>query len=249
MSRLIAFWSPSGAGATTLMLNLAAVLGARRVNLVAADLNLTAPSLALAADLLPHDRPQSACLSRLLPLLEGGRLTAEELTRQILPGPGFGLLPGVLDVVAGSRMTEGHVRRILQLLAGRYDYVLADVTPALDSVACLPVLEMADRVILTLGPEIGSRFHSRRFLLPVKAMGLDSKFVAVLNRAGSVPVDQVSLDIDLPVRVTVPEFRLLPGLMEAGQIAILSQSVHPALGRFRAAVDGLATLLMQEGRR
>ena len=247
MSRLIAFWSPSGAGATTLLLNTATAMGARRGHLAAADFNLTTPTLALAADLLPHDRPQSVCLSRLFPALEGGRLTQDELAGCMLPGPGFGLLPGVLDVVAGSRMTEGHVRRIIHLLTGRYDYVLADLTPALDSVACLPILELADRVILVVGPEIGSRFHTRRFLLPAGAMGLTDKFMAVLNRAGAVPMEQVAQDTGLPIRVTVPDVRILPGMMEAGQIPFLSQSVNPALGRFRTAVDGLATLLMQGG--
>lgn len=247
MSRLIAFWSPSGVGATTLLLGAATAMGARRCHLAVADFNLTTPMLALAADLLPHDRPQSVCLSRLFPALEGGRLTLEELAGCLLPGPGFGMLPGVLDVVAGSRMTEGHVRRIIQLLMTRYDYVLADLTPALDSVACLPILELADRVVLVTGPEIGSRFHTRRFLLPAGAMGLTGKFTAVLNRAGAVPVEQVAADINLPIKVTVPEVRVLPGLMEAGQIPYLSQSMAPALGRFRTAVDGLATLLMQGG--
>ncbi|HWI64753.1 MAG TPA: hypothetical protein VNT75_23235 [Symbiobacteriaceae bacterium] len=244
MSRLIAFWSPSGAGATTLLLNTAAAMGARKSNLAAVDMNLTTPSLALAADLLPHDRPQSACLSRLLPALEGGRLTSEELGRHLLPGPTFALLPGVLDVIAGSRMVESHVRRVLQLLHSRFDVVLVDLTPALDSVACLPVIEAADRVVLVVGPEIASRFHTRRFLLPVKAMGLDAKFLAVLNRAGSVPEAQVAHDIDLPVRATVPDLRLLPGMTDAGQIAYLSPSVHPSLGRFRTAIDGLATQLI-----
>ncbi|HYF92707.1 MAG TPA: hypothetical protein VD969_10740 [Symbiobacteriaceae bacterium] len=244
MSRLIAFWSPSGAGATTLLLSTATAMSARQAHLAAADFNLTTPGLALAADLLPHDRPQSVCLSRHFAALEAGLLTLQALTGSLLPAPGFALLPGVLDVVAGSHMTDEHVRRITRLLTGQYDHVLADLTPALDSVACLPLLELADRVVLVVGPEIGSRFHTRRFLLPAVAMGLTDKFIAVLNRAGAVPVAQVAQDIGVPVQVTVPDVRILPDMMEAGQIPYLSQSVNPALGRFRAAVDGLATLLM-----
>lgn len=248
MSRLIAFWSPSGAGSTTLLLNVAAAMGARRSNLAVADLNLTTPSLALAADLLPHDRPQSVCLSRLLPALESGRLTAEELSRHLLSGPTFVLLPGVLDVVAASNMTEAHVRRILELLLQRFDVVLADLTPALDSVACLPVLGLADRIVLTVGPDIASRFHTRRCLLPLRAMGLDdTQCLAVLNRAGAVSAAQVALDIDTPIRAAIPELRQLPAMADAGTIPYLSSSLHPALGRFRTAIDGLVTQLIQGG--
>jgi MinD-like ATPase involved in chromosome partitioning or flagellar assembly len=247
MSRLIAFWSPAGAGASSLLLNTAAALGALSPGVVAADLNLPKPSLALSADLLPHDRPQAACLSRLLPLLEGGRLTPDDLQARMLQGPGFGLLPGVLDVVAASRMTEGYIRRILHLLLGRHPLVLADLTPALDSVACLPVLEMAERIVLVVGPEIASRFHTRRHVAPVKALGLDRRMIAVLNRAGRTDHRQVGADIDLPVALTVPDLRWMGNFAEAGQIAYLAQPVLPALAGFRSAVERLATQLLQEG--
>jgi MinD-like ATPase involved in chromosome partitioning or flagellar assembly len=247
MSRLIAFWSPSGAGATTLLLNSAAALGARRANLAAADLNLVAPTLALAADLLPHDRPLAACACRLLPLLESGRLSMDEVHQSLLFGQTFAVLPGILDVVAASRVAEGHVRQLLQVLSSRYDLVLADVTPALDSVGCLPVLEMADQVILVTGPDLASRFHTRRHLLPVRAMGLADRCRLVLNRSGGTAPVRIAQDVGLDLTLAVPDLRLMPGLVEAGQIAYLSQAPHPALARFRTAVDELASLLAQGG--
>lgn len=247
MSRLIAFWSPAGAGASTLLLNTAAALTARHLTVAAVDLNLPRPSLALAADLLPHDRPQAVCLSRLLPLLESGRLTPDDLLARLLPGPGFGVLPGVLDVVAASRVTEGYVRRLLQVLQGHHDFVLADVTPALDSVACLPVLEMADQIVLVTGADIASRFHTRRYALPLKATGLDHRTTVVLNRCGPDGAAQVSQDIDLPVALAVPDLRWMSHFAEGGHIAYLGQPVLPPLARFRTAIDQLATRLTQEG--
>ncbi len=245
MSRLIAFWSPSGAGATTLLLNTAAALSARGLRPVAADLNLTSPSLALCADVLPYDHPMEACLSRLLPVLEGGRLTLDELVRRLLPADGFSVLPGFLDAVAASRVTEAHVRQIIGLLQQRYGLVLADLTPALDSVACLPVLEAADRIILVTGPEIVSRFHTRRLVIPLKAMGWDTKTALVFNRAGGLPESQLSQDVDLPVAVAIPEWKGMAGLMEAGRIAYQSRIMPPVPGRFRAAVDRLAGVIAQ----
>ena len=247
MSKLIAFWSPSGAGSTTLLLNTAAALGARRANVAAADLNLTAPSLALAADLLPHDQPQSACLSRLWPALEGGRLSSDELYGALLHHNGFALLPGMLDVVTASRMTEGHVHRMLQLLGARFELVLADLTPALDSVACLPVLEQADLICLVVGPEIGSRFHTRRNMLPIKAIGLEAKVLPILNRGDASLREQVSLDIDLPIRAMVPECKLMGRMVEAGVIAYQARAVHPSVRSFQCSVEELATLVARGG--
>jgi Flp pilus assembly CpaE family ATPase len=245
MSRIIAFWSPASAGATTLLLNTASVLGARRMTVAAVDLNLTRPSLALYADLLPHHHPQSACLSKLLPALDGGRLTYDELARHLRPATRFVALPGMLDVVGGSRLTEQHVRQILQVLAGRFDVVLADVTPHLDSAACLPVLEVADQICMVTGPEIGARLHTRRHVLPLRSTGWDEKISLVYNRAGAIPPAQVAQDCDLPVTTTVHEWRALPAFAEAGRIACEAQAVLPPAVRFQRAVDALATHLVR----
>jgi MinD-like ATPase involved in chromosome partitioning or flagellar assembly len=245
MSRLIAFWSPTGAGATTLLLNTAAALSARRESVAAVDLNLTVPSLALYADVLPHNRPQSACLSRLLPALAGGWLSREDLAQSFLPGPGFNVLPGLLDAVAASRVTEEDVQRLMQLVGARFDYVLADLTPALDSVACLPLLELADLVVLVVGPEIASRFHTRRALLPLQGSGLSQRLFPVLNRAAGSLAAQVAGDIELPVTLTIPALRQMPGWIESGKIAYQVQPASGALTRFRTAIDSLATAISQ----
>jgi Flp pilus assembly CpaE family ATPase len=245
MSRIVAFWSPASAGATTLLLNTASALGARRMTVAAVDLNLTRPSLALYADLLPHDHPQSACLSKLLPALDGGRLNYNELARHLLPSTRFVMLPGMFDVVGGSRLTEGHVQEILQVLAGRFDVVLADVTPHLDSAACLPVLAAADRICLVTGPDIGARVHTRRHVLPLRSTGWDQKLSLVYNRAGAVPPAQIAEDCGLPVAVAVQEWRALPAFAEAGRIACEAQAMLTPAIRFQRAVDQLATLAVQ----
>lgn len=245
MSRLIAFWSPSGAGASSLLLNVASAMGARHLSPLAVDLNLATPSLALYSDLLPHDQPLSVCLSRLLPALAGGRLTGEELSRRLLSGPGFRLLPGMLDVVSGSRLTEGQIRQLLRLLAGRHSLLLVDVTPALDSIGCLPVLEMADQVVLIAGPDLTSRFQTRRFALPLLSMGWQERTRLVLNRAGGFDPGRLAEEIGLPVAATVPELKIMPNLIEAGQIAYDLRTPLPAATRYRNAIDSLTGLLLR----
>lgn len=245
MSRLIAFWSPTGAGATTLLLNTAAALGARRVRLAALDFNLTTPSLALHADLLPHDAPQRACLSHLLPALEGERLTAEELGRALLPAHGFFMLPGMLDLAAASRLTAGQIRQIVRTLSARCDLILADLTPSIDSVGCRPLLEMADQVLVVVGPEIASRFHTRRALLELERTALPSRLGLLYNRAAGISAQQVGLDIGLPVMAVLPPLMGMESLTEAGRIAALSSAPMPGLQRFRAALEQVATQVMR----
>lgn len=245
-SRLIAFWSPSHAGASTLLLNVAAALSARRAPLVAADFNLVTPSLALYADALPYPDPLSACLSRLMPAIEGGRLTAEDLMRRLLPAPGFPVLPGMLDVALGSRFAESHVQALLQALLGRFDLVLADVTPALDSAACLPILEAADLICLVVGPEIASRFHSRRHILPLRGTGLDQKLALVVTRANGAVAREIAEEMELPAMTAIPDLPAMTAMLDAGRIAFQTQPVLPATGRFRTAVEGLATFIARE---
>lgn len=245
MSRIIAFWSPSGAGSTSLLLNIASAMGHRHLAPLAVDLNLTTPSLALYSDLLPHDQPLSACLSRLLPALAGGRLTGEELARRLLSGPGFRLLAGMLDVVSASRLTEGQIRQLLRLLAVHHQLLLVDVTPALDSIGCLPILEMAEQIVLIAGPDLTSRFQTRRFALPLLGMGWQERTRLVLNRAGGFDPDRLAEEIGLPVAATIPELKLMESLIEAGQIAYDLRTLHPAAARYRNAIDALTGLLLR----
>lgn len=245
MSRLVAFWSPSRAGASTLLLNSAAALGPRHPGLALADLNLSSPSLALHADLLPHQRPLDACLSRLLPALSSGRLTADQLTQRMLPGPGFMLLPGMLDVVSASRMTEGHVKQVVRALLSRFDLVLADLSAPMDSIGCLPVLEMADLICLVVGPSLASRFHTRRHAIPLLQTGWKERTLLLLNRGGGIGAERIAEEIGLPVALTLPELRSMDRLLEAGQIAYQAPALRAGAARFRGAVDRLAGLLLQ----
>jgi Flp pilus assembly CpaE family ATPase len=150
-------------------------------------------------------------------------------------------------VVAASRVSEENVVRLLQALLSRFDLVLADLTPALDSVACLPVLEMADLTVLITGPDLASRFHTRRHLLPTGAMGLQGRCRLVLNRTDGADIRRIGLELGLDPAAVVPDAKVITGLAEAGQIAYFSQAPHPGLARFRAAVEQLAALVLQGG--
>jgi Flp pilus assembly CpaE family ATPase len=247
MSRRIAFWSPAGDGASTLLLNVAAALVSRSLSLVAADLNLQTPSLGLYADVLPHERPLDACLSRLLPALEGERLSLADLLPLIRVSDGLPILPGMLDPVGANRLTEAHIHRLLACLTERFDLLLLDATPMLDSVAGFPILEAADQILLVVGPELPSRFHVRRYLLPLRGLGWERKTQLVANRATAAEARQVSSDLGLPLVATIPDWRGMKEALIQGRIAFRSTSPLPTFTRFKAAVSDLAGRIAEGG--
>lgn len=247
MSRRVALWSPAGDGASTLLLNLAAALVGRPISFVAADLNLTTPSLALYADLLPHHEPLSACLSRLLPHLEAERLTLADLLPHLRMAEGIPVLPGMLDPIGANRLQEAHIHRLLATLAERFDLMFIDTTPMLDSVAGFPLLETADQILLVVGPGLASRFHARRYLLPLKGLGWERKTGLIANRATEAEGRQIAADLGLPLLASIPDWGGMKGALEGGKIAYRSVSPLPSLARFKSAIAALAARVAEGG--
>jgi len=77
----------------------------------------------------------------------------------------------------------------------------------------------------------------------MRRWGWVASLAAVLTRGGASSAGQVALDIDTPVKAVVPDLRQQRDYLEAGQIAYLAQPPGPVLGRFRTAIDTLATLV------
>ncbi|HLO04377.1 MAG TPA: hypothetical protein VK191_14790 [Symbiobacteriaceae bacterium] len=247
MSRRVALWSPAGDGASSLLLNLAAALVGRPLSFAAVDLNLTTPSLTLYADLLPHNDPLSACLSRLLPQLEAERLALAELLPHLRMADGIPVLPGMLDPIGANRLQEAQIHRLLATLAERFDLLLIDTTPTLDSVAGFPLLEAADQILLVVGPGLSSRFHARRYLLPLRGLGWERKTLLVANRATEAEGRQVAADLGLPLVATIPDWGGMRGALEGGKIAYRSLSPLPSLARYKSAITALAARIAEGG--
>lgn len=247
MSRRITLWSPAGDGSSSLLLNLAAALVGRPLSFAAVDLNLTTPSLALYADLLPHSEPLSACLSRLLPQLEAERLNLAELLPHLRMADGIPVLPGMLDPIGANRLQESQIHRLLATLAERFDLLLIDTTPTLDSVAGFPLLEAADQILLVVGPGLASRFHARRYLLPLRGLGWERKTLLVVNRATEAEGRQVAADLGLPLFAAIPDWGGMRGALEGGRIAYRSVSPLPSLARYKSAITNLAARIVEGG--
>lgn len=175
MSRLIAVWSPGGAGATTLVLTLGVAAAQAGLAPLLADLNLGQPDLALRLGLLREDDPLAACLAGLLPDLVGRRLKPETLARYlrtVADLPGLTVLPGVLRPLDGSRLTEEHLQQILAHLRRTSALLLADTAPALDSLGTFVALQQADAIYAVVSDSPSSRFHLARHLALLPDLGI-----------------------------------------------------------------------------
>lgn len=175
MSRVIAVWSPGGAGATTLTLALGVAAAQRRLQPLLADLNLGQPDIALRLGLLREEHPLAPCLTHLLPDLTGRRLNPETLhqcLRRPPRFPGLAVLPGVLRPLDGSRVSEEHLLQLLSHLRRESPLVLLDTAPALDSLGTFTALQAAEAIYLVIDATERSRFHLARHLPLLPELGI-----------------------------------------------------------------------------
>jgi MinD-like ATPase involved in chromosome partitioning or flagellar assembly len=245
MSRVVAFWSPSRSGATTLLVNTAVALAAGGTRVAVLDLNLTSPSVALHLDLIPAARPLDACLSRLLPALQAGRLTADDLERYLLSPPdlpSLRVVPGLLEPTLGSRLTEQGVLSLLEAASRRHPLIFCDLSAPVDSVGTLPLLEAASALFLICSPEYPARFHTRRYLVTLADLGLLDRVRLVLNRAGPAEAGRAGAELGLGPAAVVPHLPDLVSFAEEGRPAARRRGFSRPLRRFQEAVGRLARL-------
>lgn len=244
--RLVAVWSPAGTGATTLAANVAALLALDPdLHVCALDFHLTGPSLGLLLDAFRDRDPYDACLSHLIPLLEGDRADGERVRSHLIEVPGLPklhLLPGLFHPLALPRVRESHVERLLALLRDLFHVVIADVPPPIDYVTTFPTLQAADLVLVVCGPEYPSRFHTRRYLGHLQDLGLEPERVRVVVSGAAEPRASLEADLGVPVAAWVPHLPGMAGWIEQGRPPVLPPETGET-APFRQGVEAVAALV------
>lgn len=207
MSRVVAFFSPVHAGATTFLLQTARRLANKEPHLriLVLDLNLLTPSVAFLFGLT--DCAPAQGLTSLISQLVGERLSAATLGQALLTPARYSqikILPGVLDLLLSEQLTPKAIQSLIGQARGLADLLLIDTTPVLQSAGCLPVLTEADRILLLTGPELSDRLHVRRHAQVLAAGRLASRISVIVTRAQRVSRRAVERDLELPVDALIP---------------------------------------------
>jgi pilus assembly protein CpaE len=161
LAKTIALYSPrGGAGCTTLAINLATAMRIidRGLEVAVVDCDLQFGSVEVAMN-LRADRSIKDLSDNI------GDLDAEFVASVLQEDSRSGLkvLLAPSQPEMAELITADHVRAILEQMKASFDYIIVDMGSRLQEVE-LAVLDLADRIILVLVPDVVAVRHARHFL-------------------------------------------------------------------------------------
>jgi pilus assembly protein CpaE len=202
--RIITFGSPKGGtGKTTLAINTAVSLRkATRRSVVIADADFAAPALDVAMN-LQAERDVGDLLDRISRLdeqLVSGVLTPHSSGIQVLLAPP----PGELEFA----LTVPQVQQILVSLQRIFSWVVVDLGISMDEMS-FAYLDSADRVIMSVLPEMVGLRNSRLMIRELLSRGYPPDKVWVVLNRGSMRAGITQKDIEsrlqIPIRHVIPD--------------------------------------------
>ena len=139
-----------------------------------------------------------------------------------------------------------HVQQMLAWLKRMFPWVILDLGLPLDDTA-FAFLDGADRIVMTLLPEMGGLRNARLMLDQFQAHGYpEDKVWMVLNRAtmrGGVSVQDIEERLRLQIRVQIPDDQPLATYSINRGVPIVTSHAGSAVAK---TVEKLARLLMAE---
>jgi pilus assembly protein CpaE len=180
--QLIALFSPKGGvGTSTLAVNLALALQLTGNQAVLVDGNISFGSLEVFLELQP--------VRSILQLVgDVEQMTPEAVMETLVPhSTGLQVLLAPLRPEEGDSIRGEHMQRVLNILKQRFPFTLVDTWPSYDE-RVLAVLEIADIILVPIGPDLPAMKNLNSFLRVARLLNYDmDKIVPVLMRANSVP--------------------------------------------------------------
>ncbi|MHB8621355.1 MAG: AAA family ATPase [Chloroflexota bacterium] len=196
------FGAKGGVGRTTIATNVAVALAAnykQRVALV--DLDLQLGDVALMLDIVPERTIADLVpiIDKLDPELVRGFLSVHASGLKVLPAP-----PRPED---GEKITAAHIRKILEVLARTYDYVIVD-TPRQLQDSVIATLDLANMVCLVASNQLTCLKSTRLCLGMMKSWHYtNDKVKLVMNQAhngSGLPMNDAEMAIDYPIFWKIP---------------------------------------------
>jgi pilus assembly protein CpaE len=179
---LIALFSPKGGvGTSTLAVNLALALQLNGHQTALVDGNISFGSHEVFLELQP--------VRSILQLVgDVDQLTPDTVVEAMVQHhSGLQVLLAPLRPEEGDSVRGEQLQRILQILKQLYPFTLVDTWPSYDE-RVLAVLEIADTILVPIGPDLPAMKNLNSFLRVVRLLNYDmDKIVPVLMRSNSVP--------------------------------------------------------------
>lgn len=214
-SRVVTVFSAKGGvGKTAVATNLAVALAAENTARVAlVDLDLEFGDVAIVLGVKPRRTIYDAvqAFDRLDGEMLEGFLEEHQSGVRILIAP---VRPEEAETIASA-----HVGHIIDLLRGRFEYVVIDTCPSF-SEGVLAALDRSDDVYLVASTDVTAIKNARVAVQKLRQLGYDSDLIkVVLNRADSrlnLPTSEVEEAIGLPISCTVPSDIVVPRSQNKG---------------------------------
>ena len=241
--RTIAVFGPKGgSGKTMLAVNLAVLLRQstdRPVVLV--DANFAFGDL----HLLMNAKPEHTIVDFIERGAEGDLETLQRILHKHSSGVRILVRPERPE--HAEMITAENFRRLLDLLAQAYEFVVVDCHASYDE-RTLMVLDRADTILLVVMPDVGSLYNAGIFLDLTRALGYPRDRVrVVLNRQDSqvgISLNDVEAALSHPVDFRIPSrYREVASTLNVGVPIVISQpNCDVARG-----VAQIATYLVKRG--
>lgn len=180
-SKVIAVFSPKGGvGCSTLAVNLAVALQVMGQPTALVDANISFGSVDVFLEIQPT--------RSLLQLVGDVDLVTSDAVLECLVEHSTGLqvLLAPLRPEEGDSIRGEHLQRVLSVLNQHFRFTLVDTWPSYDE-RVLAVLEVADIILVPIGPDLPAMKNLNSFLRVARLLNFEmEKIVPVLMRANSV---------------------------------------------------------------
>ena len=219
------FSAKGGVGKTTVSTNLAVALsegGHRQVCLV--DLDLSFGDVAITLQIFPTRTIADAVQMERNLDLDGleSLLTPYRDGVQALVAP---IQPDAKDTISAPL-----VGRVLELLRGRFDYVVIDTPPAFDD-QVLQAFDASDLILLITTPDIPALKNLKIALETLTLLNYPrEQSLLVLNRSqpkAGITAEEVSTTLGMPIVAMVPSSADIPASVNRGEPIVISDPRHP----------------------
>jgi len=227
---LVAFLSAKGGmGTSSLCANIAMCLGSEKIETRVAVMDLVLP-IGSIADIVGYEAP----LNLVTVAMQNPTHTTADFFKDNLPRvPNwhFHLLAGSPDpesaIQLGKTRAVNRLEGILTAIIESYDYIFVDLGRALSRIS-LPIIEMADVVVLIVGTDLSSAILTKTVWEYLKNQGIDPRRLYPLqNRAvGLEGLTKIELEqmTGMQVQLTMPYM--------SGNFTIANNRHEPVIAKF-----------------